>query len=41
MIKVIDVEAQTAREFRLDITTPGKPLLPFLLVLRSVVMSGG
>jgi WD40 repeat protein len=40
MIKVIDVYAQTAREFRLDIATPGKPLLPFLLVLRCVVMSG-
>jgi WD40 repeat protein len=40
MIKVIDVDAQTAREFRLDIATPGKPLLPFLLVLRFVVMSG-
>jgi WD40 repeat protein len=40
MIKVIDVDAQTAREFRFDIATPGKPLLPFLLVLRFVVMSG-
>jgi WD40 repeat protein len=40
MIKVIDVDAQTAREFRLDIATPGKPLLPFLLVLRYVVVSG-